>query len=353
MKVIPIISRSKSLLLLVAVIVLVVAGLSFMWLDRTAFDGPSPSAVPAGQEPAGSQDISVSGSLSAPNFVSVSAASSCGPDMLSSVSLVWNGVGGSGGYRVYRNATPDFSAATRIGETAAGTTSFSDSGRPAGTVYYWVTAFGPEGESRQSDSRESVVSCPAADLSATDTDVVGQNGKQLDAGSCDGFQAVPGTQEFRIGDTVKFRVVLCNTSPAIEAGDLHFSDTLINLARADDSYPETDPRAWRMAFSGGKVGKIEVSGWELARTLGVKLPGAVPKAADASLPGTQTLTFEAKIQAPASFVGELGRFQHRAVIGYDLRPGDKGRTGQRTVQSGLLYFVRPNPDPEPAVLAPY
>jgi hypothetical protein len=59
------------------------------------------------------------------------------------VNLSWTDVANDSGYKLYRNTANDFATATLITTTAAGATSYSDTGRTYSTqYYYWIVAAG-------------------------------------------------------------------------------------------------------------------------------------------------------------------------------------------------------------------
>jgi hypothetical protein len=268
--------------------------------------------------------------------ISSTAASSC-----QQITVNWNNVTGETGYNVYRNNIDQFSGATKLTGTplAANTTTYVDN-PSAGTYYYWVTAtYVNGGETSPSSSSSANAPSCAANLSASDKDITAHGATTFSPGSCNGYQAPPASEVFQIGDTVRFRINLCNSNTYASASGLQIVDSLINLSRANTNYAANDPRAWNMSASSGlSISSLQANGSEPTQILTINLTGTVPQAPSSGTFGTRYVEFQAKVTPPANFTGNLGRFQNQAVINHN--------DGTSTNRTGLIYFLKNNEAPE-------
>jgi hypothetical protein len=278
-----------------------------------------------------------------------SGAANCGK-----VDLSWSQVASATGYYVYRYGSDDFSSATNIANKTPNTTlTHQDTGRD-GRFYYWLTAYNGAGESSPRAMSPAFVDVEGCDsnLSGSDKDITRHNGVNLttNPGSCNGYQAPPSAESFKIGDTVRFRITLCNSSTVTDATDLQIVDTLTNLEQVN-SGSGTSVASWNMTYTGGTTPAIAISGTLPNQILTITNLGTVPKGTSSSNPGTRVLTFEAKIRANASFTASVGRFQNRAVVNYDLQLGNVSGPGGRNgstdnPRTGLVYFFNDASNPE-------
>ena len=240
-------------------------------------------------------------------------------------------------YRVFRHTSDNPAAATQAGgDLSAATFSYTDPS-PLDPVnnYYWVQACNLSGCSTraagQADPYPIATYLCEANLSSSDKDIVAVNGASFSTSDCSGPGENPPALAYKVGDTIKFSINLCNTG-AENATQIYIDDTLTSLERVDKGKALTDPLAWNLNVTGLTLSSIQVlSGTEPNLVLRFNLSGSIPH------PGNAKLTFEAKTAAPAGFSGVSSRFQNSAVISY-VKTGASRVT--KTTLTPLLLFVR-------------
>lgn len=168
----------------------------------------------------------------------------------------------------------------------------------------------------------AAVSCDA-NLSSSDKDITTFNGSANTTQNCFGGSEVPSNTAYKIGDTLRFSINMCNSAPSggRSATNIYVEDTLVNLERVDKSYPigaTVDPRAYNASVTGGlSISSVQVvSGSEPGNiTLRFNLTGSIAPG------GSARLFIEAKTALPSGFTGNTSRFQNVARINYDAAPG--------------------------------
>ncbi len=183
----------------------------------------------------------------------------------------------------------------------------------------------------------SSISCNA-DLSSSDKDITAFNGSSNSTQNCFGGSEVPANTAYKIGDTIRFAINMCNSAPlgGGNATNIYVVDTLVNLERVDKAYAigaTVDPRAYNASVTGGlTISNIQVvSGSEPGNlVLRFNLSGSIAPGAAARL------IFEAKTALPSSFTGQSSRFQNSARINYL----SNGVPSVKTVQTPLLLLTK-------------
>ncbi len=248
-------------------------------------------------------------------------------------------------YWIYRISQDDYNAGARpnpyssayigqyrIAVVAHPGVSYEDHSVPAGIYYYWiVSANGTIASSPitpiSNGGTISTASC-GANLDRSDKDITGVGGTTFpgmepNSNVCNGFQPVPPSAQFEIGDTVAFRIQICNNDPVNSNGDAEnvvVADRLTNLSEPSGGWQA------QYADAGGTIrdfvraadctspsspGRYSVCGSSPNQTLTFNV-GTV--AEGRSIP----ITYYAKAAVAGTFQGTFNRFQNSADIAFGL-----------------------------------
>jgi hypothetical protein len=239
----------------------------------------------------GSLDVTSKGAGSITASIACpSGQSSCTIPSGTAVDLTWSATSSVGIKDC--NIDPDLipSAAGKDAGTAS-------TGNLTTTTTYTLTCSDENGV-EATDQATVVILPPSESFGTADKDITSVNGTAVASTACNtGTDPVSST--FRNGDTITFKVNLCNTGSST-ASSISISDTLTNLIK-----PTT---GWAATFGGVSVTPTE-SGTEPNRILTFSnLPGTIDPGA------TKSLIFTAVISAPTPLSNTIYRFQNNARI---------------------------------------
>jgi hypothetical protein len=267
-----------------------------------------------------------------PNIVSSSASLTADNSTCDKVTLSWSGFTGTiTGYKIYRN-TSDSIPGTPIATVAS--SPYTDSGRGAGSYYYWVTAYNGGGESSpptpiSKDQNGNGLTPPIgtfaclADLGNSDKDIASVNGTAVNGNSAcnSSTDALPTTVSLKIGDNLGFRINLCNEQGEVAATGITVTDTMTNLQQV------TGSPNWSAKYNGSTLtydgacaatpnparDHYCVSGTAPNQTLTFNLTAPADNIAGKVgnvLGGMGILTFTAQLTVPSGTTATQSRFQN-------------------------------------------
>jgi hypothetical protein len=200
------------------------------------------------------------------------------------------------------------------------------------SYYYWVTAVSAGGESAVKapdvGNPVAVVACGSADLITSNKDIMAINGVAISPvpdASNSVTDPLPTSTNLKKGDKLSFRITLRNTGNSA-ASSTKVSDVLTNLQMPTAGWNakyDGSPLTYDTSCSGTSYPTTSdhycVYGSAPNQTLLFNL-SADPDNISSS-PGARTLTFDAQLAVPSTYIGATARFQNGFTITYNKSTG--------------------------------